>query len=126
MASRSRENESERHIADLSSIKPNVEAMKPKMPSFEDYFSAQAEGIHPFDRVANQQGEDLDSIGNEEDAWAEAEREQKLYKRSLLGKLLGQKLTPEEFEILSGIDVDGSLRNKRTLDVNNEEFMDKR
>ena len=27
--------------------------MKPVTPRFEDYFKAEAEGVHPFDRIAN-------------------------------------------------------------------------
>ena len=27
--------------------------MKPKMPSFEEYFAAESEGVHPFDRITN-------------------------------------------------------------------------
>ena len=95
------------------------------MPGFEEYFQAQAEGVHPFDRVSNKT-EGLDSIGNDEDAWADEQRERELYQRSLLGKLIGQKLTPAEFEMVYGIEGDDGLRNKRTLDVNNEEFMNRR
>ena len=41
----------------------------------------------------------------------------------LLGKLLGNTLTPTEYEKIAGFYADGDLRNKRMLDTNNEEFL---
>ena len=30
----------------------NIDELRPKMPGFEDYFQSEADGVHPFDRVA--------------------------------------------------------------------------
>jgi len=67
--------------------------LKPKeVPRLDEYFAAEAEGIHPFDRV--QAGSPLeDGIANVDEIRAEKEREQLLYKRELLGRLMGQRLS---------------------------------
>ena len=51
MASRDRENKATE--PDFSNFMPNEDELKPKMPSLEEYFKAESEGIHPFDRITN-------------------------------------------------------------------------
>ena len=57
------------------------------MPGFEDYFQAEADGVHPFDRIAHSFEES--EVNTAEEQAAEKEREEQLYKRQLLGKLMG-------------------------------------
>ena len=107
MAGRSKENtESEdQRKPDFSSFMAGRDKQgehKPEMPRFQDYFDAEADGIHPFDRIAYNTGGYGDEEQDHEERKAEAEREQMLYDRSLLGKLLGQTLTPLEYEKLAG------------------------
>ncbi len=92
------------------------------MPRFQDYFNAEADGVHPFDAVQASFDESELGGGLERDN-AEKEREQVLYRRELLGKLIGHKLSVSEYEIVAGIQEDAQLRMKRQLDTNNEEFL---
>ena len=74
MASRSgevREDEAWRSFA------PDADTLKPKVPRFDDYFQAEAEGVHPFDRIGN--SFDQNELGTEDDAQAEQMRELELY-----------------------------------------------
>ena len=78
--------------------------MKPNMPSFEEYFAAESEGVHPFDRIANSFQDEEVSTKQEQEA--EIEREKQLYQRQLLGKLMGKTLTPREYELVAGMQRD--------------------
>lgn len=120
MASRSKEN-SASGKPDFSSFAPKQDELKPEMPSFEEYFQAEAEGVHPFDRISN--SFDPNEINTPEEHEAEIEREKNLYQRQLLGKLIGQRLTASEYEILNGFHEDQLLRQKRVLDTTNQEFL---
>ena len=120
MASRSKEN-SASSMPDYSSFAPKQDELKPELPGFEEYFKAEAEGIHPFDRISN--SFDPNEINTPEEHEAEIEREKNLYQRQLLGKLIGQRLTASEYEILNGFHEDQLLRQKRVLDTTNKEFL---
>ena len=126
MASRANEMPDEPTKPDFSSFKPDAEALKPKMPTFEDYFKAEADGIHPFDSIKESFDESEELNGGRERDEAELEREKHLYHRELLGKLIGHNLTPAEYEIIAGVQEDARLRQKRQLDSNNEEFLSNR
>ena len=39
---------------------------------------------------------------------------------------MGQRLTPAQYEVLTGLDADDQMRMKRQLDTNNEEFLAQR
>ena len=78
MASRSKEN-SASGKPDFSSFAPKQDELKPEMPSFEEYFQAEAEGVHPFDRISN--SFDPNEINTPEEHEAEIEREKNLYQR---------------------------------------------
>ena len=125
MASRANEMSAESSKPDFSSFKPDAGALKPKMPSFEDYFRAEADGIHPFDSIKESFDESELNGGRERDE-AEIEREEHLYHRELLGKLIGHNLSPAEYEIIAGMQEDAILRQKRQLDSNNQEFLSNR
>ena len=43
-----------------------------------------------------------------------------------MGKLIGQTLTPMEYEKVSGFYEDAELRRRRMIDTNNEEFLNAR
>ena len=36
---------------------------------------------------------------------------------------MGQRLTPQQYELINGMDADHEMRIKRQLDTNNEEFL---
>lgn len=74
--------------------------MQPEMPRFDSYFDSKAKGVHPFDQIAN--SFDESEIRTVEDDDFEKLEEEALYKRELMGRMMGQKLTPRQFEILSG------------------------
>ena len=99
MASRSAENEPVK--PNFEGFKPNMDELKPEMPRFDDYFKAQADGVHPFDSIANSY--DPSELGNDLDDQAyEDERERTLYHRELMGRLMGQRLSPAQYELVSG------------------------
>ena len=50
-------------------------------------------------------------------------REEDLYNRELLGRLMGGRLTPQQYEQVAGIYGDETLRNMRTCDSNDEQFL---
>ncbi len=77
MASRDKENKATK--PDFSNFLPNKDELKPEMPNLEDYFKAESEGVHPFDRITNS-FEDSE-INTFEEQEAEIEREKGLYKR---------------------------------------------
>lgn len=90
MASRSNENEPVK--PNFNSLNLDEDELKPKTPRFSDYFSAEAEGVHPFDQVAK--SFDQEEIGTPDEAEKDIEREKLLYKRELMGRLIGQRLSP--------------------------------
>ena len=99
MASRSHENEPVK--PNFEGFSPDMDQLKPEMPRFEEYYQSQADGMHPFDRIAN--SFDESELGNSiDDQLYEEEREKTLYHRELLGRLMGQRITPNEYELLSG------------------------
>ena len=122
MASRDKENKATK--PDFSNFFPNKDELKPEMPNLEEYFKAESEGVHPFDRITNS-FEDSE-INTFEEQEAEIEREKGLYKRQLLGKLMGTRLSAAEYEIVNGFYEDAQLKQKRVLDVNNQEFLENR
>lgn len=72
------------------------------MPRFQDYFASQAQNVHPFDKITNKAN---DSIENEmlgEQSEEDQARERHLYHRELLGRLMGGKLSPRQYEQLFG------------------------
>ena len=98
MASRSGE---VRESEGFRRFQPDGAALKPDVPRFDEHFKAEADGIHPFDRITNDfRNEDV--TGSREEAEAEQEREEELYKREILGRLMGQTLTPSQFELIAG------------------------
>ena len=122
MASRTAEQQPVR--PDFAGFTPSAETLRPKLPGFEDYFKAEADGVHPFDSIA--ESFDSSELGTEDDHAAERQREEVLYKRQLLGKLMGQRLTTAEYELVDGFYQNQDLRQKRQLDTNNEEFLENR
>jgi len=122
MASRASENEDFK--PNFSSLNTDAKELKPDLPGFEEYFRAEAEGVHPFDKIVS--SFDQSEINTPEEHQAEMQREQELYKRQLIGKLIGQQLTSSEYEILNGFYQDEDLRRKRVLDTTNAEFLENR
>ena len=70
------------------------------MPRFNEYFDSKSKGLHPFDHITN--NFDDSEIRTANDDEFEKQEEAALYKRELMGRLMGEKLTPRQFEVLSG------------------------
>ena len=78
--------------------------------------------MHPFDKITAGELEERE-IANKDEIQAELEREKHLYRRELIGRLMGQRLSPQQYELIAGVDADQDMRLKRELDTNNEEFL---
>ena len=94
------------------------------MPRFDSFFESQSENVHPFEKIKN--SFDQKELRDEEQAAYENERDQELHKRELLGRLIGQKLTPRQYEVLVGIDSTGEVKAKRMLDYQKNLFVTNR
>jgi len=106
MANRTNSNQQQKSkSSDASaSFTANIDDLRPEMPGFEDYFKSEADGVHPFDRIAA--SFDQSEVNTPEEHQAEMAREEEMYKRQLLGKLMGQKLSAREYELISGMQRD--------------------
>jgi hypothetical protein len=62
------------------------------MPRFDSFFDSKSKGLHPFDSITNS-FKDSEVRTNADDDF-EALEEEALYRRELMGRLMGQKLTP--------------------------------
>ena len=93
------------------------------MPRFQGFFNSMSEGVHPFEKVT-MPGKDVDlEEGHEE----QEEIEKELYRRELIGRLMGEKLTPRQFELISGDhSIKGDSRMYAAKDSNNDNFLDRR
>ena len=121
MASRSGEVRDEQA---WNNFTPDGNILKPQVPRFNEYFQAEADGVHPFDKITS--SFDQSEIGTADDAEAEQKREQLLFQKEILGRLIGQQLTPSQYELIDGLYKNEELRSKRMLDANNEEFLETR
>jgi len=97
------------------------DALAPEMPRFDSYFDAKSQDVHPFERIKNSFDESEIRDG-EEDAY-ERQRDAELHKRELMGRLIGQTLTPRQFEMLSGMDSSGTIKNQRYLDNRGKQYL---
>ena len=84
----------EKHDETSSTLGVRVDPNKldPDMPRFDSYFEAKSQGVHPFDRIAN--SFDESEVRTQADNDLERQQEEALYKRELMGRLMGMKLTP--------------------------------
>ena len=110
----------------LNGFKADINELRPEMPRLEEYFAGKENGVHPFDKITPGGPLEDQGLANDEEIKAEVEREKQLYERELLGRLMGQRLTPQQYEVLAGLDADQQMRMKRQLDTNNEEFLAQR
>jgi len=62
------------------------------MPRFDSYFESKSRGLHPFDSIAS--SFDDSEVRTQADDEFEKAEEQALYKRELMGRLMGRQLTP--------------------------------
>ena len=74
--------------------------LNPDMPRFEDYFDTTSKGLHPFDSITDKVNESLE--GKFELTDFEKEQDRELHRRELVGRLIGERLTPRQFELISG------------------------
>ena len=70
------------------------------MPRFSSFFDAKSKGLHPFEQIVN--SFDESEVRTPEDEDFEKMEEEALYRRELMGRLMGHKLTPRQFEVLTG------------------------
>lgn len=94
------------------------------MPRLNDYFDSQSKGLHPFEKIAN--NFDDSEVRTAYDDEFEKEEEAALYKRELMGRLMGQKLTPRQFEVLSGQFRSVDAKLDRVQDAGRQKFLDQR
>jgi len=96
--------------------------LKPDTPNFSEYYEAEKQGVHPFDRIKNSFDREKDGTPWE-DRHHEEQRETELYRREILGRLFGGDLTPRQYELLTGLYREEDLHTKRVRDAHNEVFM---
>lgn len=94
------------------------------MPRFDSYFDSKSQGLHPFDHIASS-FEESEVRTLADDDFEKAE-EQALYKRELMGRLMGRQLTPRQFEVLTGQFMDSDARSERVKMLGREEFINLR
>jgi hypothetical protein len=66
--------------------------MFPDIPRFEGYFNSMSKGQHPFEDDKYKVKDNFEE--DEKIRLAEVEHEEELYSRELIGRLMGEKLTP--------------------------------
>ena len=82
------------HQKDQEEIRKQLEGLNQRgMPRFEDFFKAEAEGKHPLEYLREK--------GEKDDPKNNVTEEENLYERELRGRLMGEKLTNEQFEHLT-------------------------
>ena len=64
--------------------------------------------MHPFEKIKDSFNES--DIRDDAEAEYERQRDQELHQRELLGRLMGQSLTPRQFELLTGIGKSGEIQ----------------
>lgn len=71
------------------------------MPRLQSYYESEAMNLHPFDRITNKVQDSLDDeVAGQ--TIEDKEQERALYERELLGRMMGGKLSPRQFEQLAG------------------------
>ena len=71
--------------------------MHPQMPRFQGYFNSMSGNKHPFESIGREE------VDLEQDHAEQVEFEKYLHRRELMGRLMAERLTPRQFELLSGI-----------------------
>jgi hypothetical protein len=92
-----------------------------EMPRFEEYLNQEADHVHPFDRIADEANESLKQERADDNDY-----DKELHERELMGRLMGEKITPRQFELLTGRYRDGDEKLKRFKDHENEAFLARR
>lgn len=77
-----------------------MDTFSPEMPRFEEFFNQKANGVHPFDKITNEINEKLKDSTVKEEEFDEWDRD--LYEKEIMGRLLNRKLTPRQFEVITG------------------------
>lgn len=92
------------------------------MPRFEGFFRSQSKGKHPLEEDSYQYQERTTA----EDIRAEEKIDEELLQRELEGRLMGEKLTPRQFELLYKARVEGGGEIKYIKDNDSNIFLDSR
>ena len=108
---------------EFNDFKLDKEGLQPEMPRFDSYFESKSQDVHPFEHIKNS-FDDSEMYSQEEIAY-EKDREAKLHKKELIGRLYGRKITPRQFELLMGMDQTGSIKIEKTLDFQKNNFLTK-
>ena len=91
------------------------------MPRFDSYFESKSQDVHPFENIKN--SFDDSEMYSQDEMNFEREREAKLHKKELIGRLYGRKITPRQFELLMGMDETGQFKVDQMLDYQRNTFM---
>ena len=100
------------------------DGLQPEMPRFDSFFESQSQNVHPFEKIKN--SFDDSELFDEDQKAFEDERDRELHKKEILGRLIGQNLTPRQYELLVGIDSTGEIKAKRMLDYQKNPFVSNR
>ena len=92
------------------------------MPRFEGFFRSQSQGKHPFEEDSYQ----YENKTTPEQDRAEDDFDEELLQRELEGRLLGENLTPRQFELLYKAKMEGSGQIKYIKDNESNMFLDSR
>lgn len=80
--------------------------------------------MHPFDRITDEINDNLKNVPQETEA--ERQQEKELHQREILGRLMGEKLTPRQFEILTGKYSDKDTKLRHVKDGLHDKFLSNR
>lgn len=106
-----------------STMRMDPNELDPQMPRFDSFFESKSKGLHPFDSIAN--SFDERELNTQADVDAQTQ-EEALYKRELLGRMMGMKLTPRQFEVLTGQFRSQDTRSERVQAMGRQQFLDQR
>lgn len=115
-----------RHQTLLNEKLKDLEDLIPDLPRFEGFFKSQSQGKHPFEEP--EFSEFKEKFGTAAADVAEEEKyDEELYKRELEGRLIGETLTPRQFEVLfKSKGEQGSDQGYYLKDKNMNAFLDAR
>ena len=108
----------------INKFKIDQQELQPDMPRFDSYFEAKSKGLHPFDKIT-QNFDDSEIRTVDDDEYEKAE-EEALYQRELMGRLMGHKLTPRQFEVLTGQFKAVDAKLERVQDAGRKQFLHRR
>lgn len=96
--------------------------LEKKVPTnFNDYYQGELRGDSPFQQQAD--AEEAFDFNPGEDQYYEVERDNDLYIRELHGRFMGQKLSPRQFELITGVHM--AKKGQNTLEYSARDSREK-